>query len=439
MQSTTIGSNQTGQRLDKFLHKFLPNAGSGFLYKMLRKKNITLNGRKAEGSELLKEGDSVSFFFSQETFEKFTGRAVLPEISGHSPKTNLSGEEGHSTKPEAAGKNRHSAKTEAAGKNRHSAKTEAAGRRGLSVNTEFTGKKRTSLPEYEKAYRLLKGIQVIYEDEHFLFLSKPAGILSQKAKPADCSLNEWMIGYLLEKNPSLAEELITFRPSICNRLDRNTSGIVLCGKSLAGLQFLNRYIKERNLGKFYHTICLGELREADRIQGYLTKDEKSNKVQVYTLPKTVIRQDAPEQNQATAENHAMVQNQTTAQNNESEKDGALRQMPFSRQDYIETGYVPLGCKHGYTYLEVELITGKTHQIRAHLAGLGHPLLGDFKYGEEKINRRIRQQYHLSHQLLHAYCILFPEILSGVGASLSRREFIAPEPEAFVKIKRALGL
>ena len=480
MQSTTIGSNQAGQRLDKFLHKFLPNAGSGFLYKMLRKKNITLNGRKAEGSELLKEGDSVSFFFSQETFEKFTGRAILPEISGHSPKTNLSGEEGHSTKPEAAGKNNLSAKTEAAGKNRHSAKPEAAGknklsaepeaagknnlsakpeaagknnlsakpevigktelsakpeaagRRGLSVNTEFTGKKRTSLPEYEKAYRLLKGIQVIYEDEHFLFLSKPAGILSQKAKPADCSLNEWMIGYLLEKNPSLAEELITFRPSICN-------GIVLCGKSLAGLQFLNRYIKERNLGKFYHTICLGELREADRIQGYLTKDEKSNKVQVYTLPKTVIRQDAPEQNQATAENHAMVQNQTTAQNNESEKDGALRQMPFSRQDYIETGYVPLGCKHGYTYLEVELITGKTHQIRAHLAGLGHPLLGDFKYGEEKINRRIRQQYHLSHQLLHAYRILFPEILSGVGASLSRREFIAPEPEAFVKIKRALGL
>ena len=463
MQSTTIGSNQAGQRLDKFLHKFLPNAGSGFLYKMLRKKNITLNGRKAEGSELLKEGDSVSFFFSQETFEKFTGRAVLPENSGRSAKPEAAGKNRHSAKteaagknklsaePEAAGKNKLSAKTEAAGKNNLSAepeaagknnlsaKTEAAGRRGLSVNTEFAGKKRTSLPEYEKAYRLLKGIQVIYEDEHFLFLNKPAGILSQKAKPADCSLNEWMIGYLLEKNPSLAEELITFRPSICNRLDRNTSGIVLCGKSLAGLQFLNRYIKERNLGKFYHTICLGELREADRIQGYLTKDEKSNKVQVYTLPKTGIRQDPSEQNQAAAENHAMVQNKTTAQNNESEKDSALRQMPFSRQDYIETGYVPLGCKHGYTYLEVELITGKTHQIRAHLAGLGHPLLGDFKYGEEKINRRIRQQYHLSHQLLHAYRILFPEILSGVGASLSRREFIAPEPEIFVKIKRALGL
>ena len=133
MQSTTIGSNQAGQRLDKFLHKFLPNAGSGFLYKMLRKKNITLNGRKAEGSELLKEGDSVSFFFSQETFEKFTGRAILPEISGHSPKTNLSGEEGHSTKPEAAGKNNLSAKTEAAGKNRHSAKPEENGKTQLSA------------------------------------------------------------------------------------------------------------------------------------------------------------------------------------------------------------------------------------------------------------------------------------------------------------------
>ncbi len=457
MQSTTIGNNQAGQRLDKFLHKFLPNAGSGFLYKMLRKKNITLNGKKAEGSELLKEGDCVSFFFSQETFEKFAGRTVLSENPGQSPEADLS------------------------------------------------GKNRTSFPEYKEAYQLLKGIQVIYEDDHFLFLNKPAGILSQKAKPEDYSLNEWMIGYLLEELPSLAEELTTFRPSICNRLDRNTSGIVLCGKSLAGLQFLNRYIKERSLRKFYHTICLGELVEAGLIQGYLVKDEKNNKVQVYALAKTGIgpktsghhlitdqncitaqesapaqkpamaqepapaqkpamaqesapaqkpamaqkptpaqkpamaQKPAPAQKNAMAQEPAPAQKSVITQKSDFQKDSTLRQMPFPCQDYIETRYTPLSCGHGYTYLEVELLTGKTHQIRAHLAGLGHPLIGDFKYGEEKVNRRIRQEYRLSHQLLHAYRIVFPEIASGVGVTLSRREFVAPEPEAFVEIRTALGL
>lgn len=334
MQSTTIGSNQAGQRLDKFLHKYLPNAGSGFLYKMLRKKNITLNGRKAEGSELLKEGDSVSFFFSQETFEKFAGKAA---------------------------------------------------------NAEF------DTSEYERAYELLKGIQVVYEDEDFLFLNKPAGVLTQKARPEDSSLNEWMIGYLLVKNPSLSGELATFRPSVCNRLDRNTSGIVLCGKTLGGLQFLSRHIKERSVQKFYHTICVGELKEADRVQGYLFKDEKSNKVHV-----------SPQQS-------------------------------HSDQDYIETGYIPLNVKNGYTYLEVELITGKTHQIRAHLASVGHPLIGDFKYGEDKVNRRLKQEYGLSHQLLHARRVVFPEIPSGMGASLSGREFTAPEPELFVRIRMGVGL
>lgn len=353
MQSITIGSNQAGQRLDKFLHKYLPRAGRGFLYKMLRKKNITLNGKRAEGSEMLEEGDCVSVFFSQETFEKFSGRPVLAGI------------------PE-----------------------ERANAR--KAPTTVSGKP----SEYEKAYRALKGIQVIYEDEHFLFLNKPAGILTQKANPEDSSLNEWLIGYLLQKDDRLAAQLHTFHPSVCNRLDRNTSGIVLCGKSLAGLQFLSRYIKERRVRKFYHTICAGELRESDRVQGYLIKDAKTNRVSV---------------------------------SERQEKD------PEGKQEYIETGYKPLDVKKGYTYLEVELITGKPHQIRAHLAGMGYPLIGDFKYGKDNLNRRLKQEYGLTHQLLHAYRIVFPEIPTGTGVSLSRREFTAPEPENFAGIRAALGL
>lgn len=404
MQSIAIGSNQAGQRLDKFLHKYLPNAGTGFLYKMLRKKNITLNGKKAVGSELLKEGDCVAVFFSQETFEKFSGRpakAGTPKVPAGSPGAMTEALEGSFGNLGALA----DAPKGSSGGSEPLAEASKASERFPEKSPEgserqnFSGKANCGIAEYEKAYRSLKGIQTVYEDDHFLFLNKPAGILTQKAKPKDSSLNEWMIGYLLQKDPRLAGELYTFRPSVCNRLDRNTSGIVLCGKSLAGLQFLSQYVRERKVRKFYHTICTGELAEAERIHGYLCKDEKTNKVSIL-----------------------------------NQKSGIEY-----KKDYIETGYVPLAVKNGYTYLEVELITGKTHQIRAHLASTGHPLIGDFKYGKDEVNRRLKREFGLSHQLLHAYRIVFPEITAGVGAALSRQTFTTPEPELFGDIKTALGL
>ena len=385
MQSITIGSNQAGQRLDKFLHKYLPNAGTGFLYKMLRKKNITLNGKKTEGSELLKEGDRVSFFFSRETFEKFSGMTL--EQAGMPPET--------------------------------------------ADPSSETSVKASIVSEYEKAYRLLRGIQIVYEDDHFLFLNKPAGILTQKAQPEDSSLNEWMIGYLLQKDSGLAAELRTFHPSVCNRLDRNTSGLVLCGKSLAGLQFLSQYIRERSIRKFYHTICAGELRDAARIQGYLYKDRRTNKVSVSGQGKR-----DPENDPGSGQERMLRRQEPGC-------DKVFRKRVFRKQDavsdYIETEYVPLGVRRGYTYLKVELITGKPHQIRAHLASMGHPLIGDFKYGEDAVNRRMKQEFGLDHQLLHACHVVFPEITSGVGVVLSGRTFTAPEPELFLTIKASLEL
>ena len=175
MQLLTIGKNQAGQRLDKFLKKALPNAGTGFLYKMLRKKNITLNGKKAEGKEILAQGDEVRCFFSEETFATLSGAETVEDTS-----------------------------------------------------------------DYRKAYRTLKDICVLYEDEDILLLNKPAGVLTQKAKPEDLSLNEWLIGHLLATDAIKETDLATFHPSVCNRLDRNTSGIVLCGKTLAGSQALSR-------------------------------------------------------------------------------------------------------------------------------------------------------------------------------------------------------
>lgn len=326
MQQIIIEGNSAGGRFDKFLQKALPAAGTSFIYKMLRKKNITLNGKKAEGKEILVKGDVVCFFFADETYAKFSGK------SG-----------------------------------------------GIDTS------------EYEKAYRMLKGISVIYEDSNVTILSKPVGVLSQKAEPADISINEWFIGYLLKTNAISAQELSLFKPSICNRLDRNTSGIILCGKSMAGTRSLNKIIKDRSLSKFYRTICEGSIDSAGMLTGSLTKDEKSNTVKVST-------------------------------------DG----------EDIRTAYEPLQqLKKNCTYLEVDLITGKTHQIRAHFAAIGHPLVGDTKYGKESSNRKWKETYGLQHQLLHAYRVVFPQMEDELS-ELSGKEFICELPEKFQKILKELS-
>lgn len=331
MQSIIIGNNQAGQRLDKFLHKVLPEAGNSFLYKMLRKKNITVNGKKAEGKEMLAVGDEVKFFFAEETFAKFAG--------GNYQRN-----------------------------------------------------------EYYRAYEKLKEIDIIYEDENVIFLNKPIGILTQKARSEDLSLNEWLVGYLLTNKTISETELLTFHPSICNRLDRNTSGLVLCGKSLPGSQELSRVIKERTIQKFYHTICVGEITEDAVIDGYLYKDEKANKVTVVScVPGDKNKED---------------------------------------YDRICTSYHPLAVKNGFTLLEVELITGKTHQIRAHLASIGHPLIGDVKYGSKKINQRFQEKFGLRYQLLHAHHVVFGRE-DGILTPLSKQIITAHPFSLFDKIRAEL--
>ncbi|MBR5248513.1 MAG: RluA family pseudouridine synthase [Lachnospiraceae bacterium] len=348
MQSVIIGPNQAGQRFDKFLHKYLPQANTSFLYKMLRKKNITLNGKKAEGKEMLKEGDEVKLFFAEDTFAKFAGVDLVTDND-----------------------------------------TEQGFTDGLPTT------------EYETAFHKLKNIQVIYEDEHVLILNKPIGILTQKAAHTDSSLNEWMIGYLLHSQAITAKELRSFKPSVCNRLDRNTSGLVLCGKSLAGSQALSKLIHDRSVGKFYRTIVAGCVAKSRQIDGYLIKNEKTNTVQVLDTPPNVSVRP--------------------------------KQQKEDKVEQIRTSYMPLSqLDNKYTYLEVELITGKTHQIRAHLASIGHPLLGDYKYGNTKLNESWKQRYHLSSQFLHAYRLEFP-VLTGVLGGLSGQTVVAQLPTMFEKI------
>lgn len=324
MQERKITENESGQRLDKFLGKFLREAPKSFLYKMLRKKNIVLNGKKATGQEKLNVGDCVKFFLADETIEKFSGKTVQTVSSAK------------------------------------------------------------YIPP-----------EVIYEDEHILLMNKPAGMLSQKAKESDVSAVEHLIGYLLRSGQLKEEDLQTFRPSICNRLDRNTSGILAAGKSLAGLQELSRLFQERALAKYYLCPVAGRIEKAAHISAFLYKNKKTNKVEI-------LERNVPE------------------------------------ASYIETEYRPLTSNGSITLLEVHLITGKTHQIRSHLASISHFVLGDYKYGNCAVNDVYRERYGLNGQLLHAYRLEMPK-LSGVLKNLSEKTFYAEPPELFQRICRDEGI
>lgn len=315
MKSIRIGDNEAGQRLDKLLEKYLNLAGKGFIYKMIRKKNITLNGKKCTGAERLAAGDEVKLFLSDETIGKFSQVKV---------------QKGKQTR-----------------------------------------------------------LDVIYEDEHVLLINKPAGMLSQKAEAEDESLVEHVTGYLLETGALKPEDLRTFRPSVCNRLDRNTSGLIVAGKSLAGLRVMAKVFKDRSLHKFYYCVVRGGLRERQTIRGFLLKDEKTNQVTVY----------------------------------DRQVEGSLP---------IITSYEPVSQAGGYTLLKVELITGRTHQIRAHLACAGHPLVGDVKYGDEQVNREAKKRFGIRRQMLHSCRIEFPELEKPLEY-LSGKSFQAPLPEEFGRV------
>ena len=322
MKELIIHDNEAGQRLDKLLRKYLSEAPGSFIYKMLRKKNIVLNGKKATGNEHLKKGDSVKLFLADDTIAKF----------------------------------------------------QAAG------NT------------VEESIKNTVKLDVIYEDQNVIFINKPSGMLSQKAKETDVSVVENVTAYLLESGQLTRENLKTFRPSICNRLDRNTSGLIVAGKSLAGLQQMGELFKKRTLKKYYLCIVKGRITEPAHIRGYLVKDEETNRV---SLSKGGFSKDA-------------------------------KGLP------IETEYVPIAWNEEMTLLKVHLITGRTHQIRAHLASTGHPLLGDYKYGSKKWNDRYKKEWKIEDQVLHASQLTMPGMKKELE-NLSGKTFYAKVPEVFWKL------
>lgn len=323
MKQIMISANEAGQRLDKMLAKYLREAPKSFLYKMMRKKNITLNGKKVQGNEILQTGDEVKLFFSDETLEKFQGSAPVV--------------------------------------------------------------KKETLPR--------KKLDILYEDEHIVLINKPSGMLSQKAQPQDVSLVEYLISYLLDNGSLTQQQLASFRPSVCNRLDRNTSGIVVAGKSLAGLQTMSRLLKERSMKKYYRCIVSGTMQGSCHLSGYLTKNRATNKVVISDVPDPSDPECKP----------------------------------------IETSYRAIKAANGLTLLEVHLITGRSHQIRAHLASIGHPILGDTKYGNEKLNRKYRETHHIGSQLLHACRLEMPQQMEGELGYLAGKVFEASVPKLYDRL------
>jgi 23S rRNA pseudouridine955/2504/2580 synthase len=239
--------------------------------------------------------------------------------------------------------------------------------------------------------------EIIYRDEDILAVDKPIGILSQKAKPDDYSVNEAVIDWLISEGYIDSEQLQTFKPSICNRLDRNTSGIVLCGISLRGSQELSRIIRQRKLDKYYFTIVKGHLSKELYVTGYLKKDNDTNKV---TVVDDVDKNKAEEYQQ------------------------------------VRAVFTPVSTNGKYTELKVKLITGKTHQIRAQLSHEGYPIVGDEKYGDRQTNIIFRQKYGLRCQLLHCGQVDFSQA-DGQLAHLGDLSISAFKPELYKKIEKDL--
>ena len=363
MRQFEIKKQDEGQKLKKLCFRILDRAPQSFTYKMLRKKNITLNDKKADGDEVLHYGDIVKFYLADETFDKF---------SSHSKAENRSAGDTVNRSDDVSSSNVSSSNNTGPGNNTYN---------------------KNRLSEED----------IIYIDDDIMLINKKYGVLSQKAKADDISVNEMMLSYLKEKG--LWNES-TFKPSVCNRLDRNTTGIILAGISIKGLQFLTGAVRDRKIDKFYRTICTGRFEKSCRVRSYLSKDENNNTVKIM---------------------------------NESEFRSAGSPDNYNQ---IETEFRPVSYSVDgqLTLLEVKLITGKSHQIRAQLASLGHPIIGDRKYiGDAELTssksrngqagRMKKDIYGLKAQLLHAYKISFREGCE----KYTGKDFTCPYPEAFNRI------
>ena len=313
MKQITIGANDAGQRLDRFLSKAVPLLPATLLQKYIRLKRIKVNGRGAKREYRLAAGDELTLYINDEFFQPVREDNAYLRIA--TPRLTL-----------------------------------------------------------------------VYEDENILLADKAPGMLCHAADgDASKTLIANIQAYLYQKGEWKPGEENAFAPALCNRIDRNTGGIVIAAKNAPALRVLNEKIRGHELDKRYLCIVHGTPKPpSGRLEGYLFKDAVQNRVYVRSRPD-----------------------------------------PGSRS--AATEYRTLASRAGLSLLECRLLTGRTHQIRAQLAAAGHPLLGDGKYAVA----RARNQHGESHQALYAYRLSFPfptpagplEYLRGQTFTVSHIDFV----------------
>ena len=312
MKEFTIGPNDAGQRLDRFLAKAVPLLPATLAQKYIRLKRIKLGGKRVERDTRLNTGDVLQLYINDEFFDK---------------------------------------------------------------------------PREDNAYLTVANpkLTIVYEDEHILLVDKRPGLAVHPHDGADFgkTLIDHILAYLYQKKEWKPREENAFTPALCNRIDRNTGGIVIAAKTAEALRVMNQKIKDREMDKRYLAIVEGTPRPREgSLKGYLFKDAKKNRVFVTDTPQAGSKS-------------------------------------------CQTNYKTIASQNGLTLVECQLITGRTHQIRAQFAHAGHPLLGDGKYG--KLDKRFDRNY----QALYSYKLTFDfstdagslEYLNGKSFRVENVDFV----------------
>ena len=381
-----IGKNDKGQRLDRFLKKYFDAAPLSMIYRLIR-KDVKVNGKRGKEATLLEEGDVLTVYITEEQAAQL-----------HHGRNSLAG----------------------------------------AQYGDGRGDKR------KKAARQFK---VAYEDDEMLIVSKPFGLLTHgdRTEKKNTLANQ-VAGYLQEKGDYDPAAEQTFRPSPVNRLDRNTTGLVIFGKTAEATRRLAAMFREKGtmqndgsvkraagggacdrIGKFYLTIVSGRLEDEMVIDGALEKEEATNTVNVYLQDSGRIEH---------AEASGRIRHNEVSGREKSA--GAKRSVTIVRpvawsDEHSSSDARSMGSRKTrdiYTLVEAELVTGRTHQIRAHLAAAGFPIIGDSKYGDSRVNKRVKEKYGLTTQLLHAFRLEFAD--KGVIMKVT-----APLPKRFEQIKTDL--